>query len=63
MDFTRLPAMWWLRYGDECADHTPGPAVSQLRHFIEQETEVDLLVAQGRPLDGVAVLRFPAPPA
>ncbi len=54
----RMSNHWWDEFGDDCSSGVAGSATHQLRHIIEEEREIERLIAGHRVLDGIAELRF-----
>lgn len=44
----RMPDSWWLSYGEDVDCGVAGDACAQLRHIIEEEQEIDMLISQHR---------------
>ncbi len=54
----RMPNQWWEGYGYDCDCGVAGDSTHALRHIIEEEREIERLIAGHRVLDGIAELRF-----
>jgi hypothetical protein len=44
----RMPDSWWISYGHDVDCGVAGDACALLRHIIEEEQEIDMLIASGR---------------
>lgn len=44
----RMPDTWWTAYGHDVDCGVPGDACVLLRHIVEEEAEIALLVSEER---------------